>query len=236
MKYEIKEVDINSLKEFPNNPRSSDLEPIKISLEKHGQYRPLTVNQHNNQILTGNHTWLAMKELGYTTCNVMFVDVDENKARKIVLVDNRMNELATYDKSKLSNMLGDLMELGELFGTGYSADEVDNIFAETEQLEETDFEEFTGGFALSEDEIADIEKRIQTPTEKKSSERLNEIILALYKEEYDKYQENIQIISNGLSIGTTEALFLSVITLANEIEAGDITRPSLLNKIFKSGN
>lgn len=236
MKYEIKEVEINSLVEFPENPRASDLESIKISLEKHGQYRPLTVNQNNNQILTGNHTWLAMKELGYEKCNVMFVDVDDVKARKIVLVDNRLNELATYDKTKLANMLGDLMELGELFGTGYSADEVDNIFNDTEQLEETDFEEFTGGFALSEEEIANIEKRIQTPTEKKSSEPLNEIILALYKEEYENYKTNIDIIANGLSISHTEALFVSVIAIAKEIESGSVSRPNWLGKIFNNGN
>ncbi|QDP67388.1 MAG: hypothetical protein Unbinned6224contig1003_12 [Prokaryotic dsDNA virus sp.] len=236
MNYEIKNVKINSLKEFPDNPRSSNLESIKISLEKHGQYRPLTVNKNNNEILTGNHTWLAMKELGYETCDVMFVDVDDIKARKIVLVDNRLNELATYDKTKLSNMLGDLMELGALFGTGFSADEVDNIFNDTEKLEETDFEEFTGGFALTDDEIADIENRIQKPTEKKSSEHLNEIILALHKEEYENYKTNIDIVANGLSISHTEALFFTVVNLAKEINSGSVKRPNWLGKIFNNEN
>lgn len=236
MKYEIKKVLVDSLIEFPENPRSSDLEPIKESLKIHGQYRPLTVNINNNQILTGNHTWLAMKELGWETCDVMFVDVNDVKARKIVLVDNRVNELATYDKTKLSNMLGDLMELGELFGTGYSADDVDNIFAQSEQLQETDFEEFTGGFALSAEEIADIEKRIQEPTERKSAERLNEIILALYKEEYDNYKKYVDIVATKFQVGHTEALFLSVINIAKEIESGTLTRPNWLGKIFKNDN
>ena len=83
MKYEITRVDVDSLVEFPDNPRTSNLDGIKESIKKHGQYRPLTVNKNNNQILTGNHTWLAMKELGIKECAVMFVDVDELTAKKL---------------------------------------------------------------------------------------------------------------------------------------------------------
>ena len=147
MNYEIKRVDVDSLVEFPDNPRTSNLDGIKESIKKHGQYRPLTVNKKNNQILTGNHTWLAMKELGIKDCAVMFVDVDDLTAKKIVLVDNRANELATYDKEIMVDLLTEFMELGKLLGTGYSADEVDDILAGLDEVSITDFEEFQGGYA-----------------------------------------------------------------------------------------
>ena len=122
---ELKEVDIDSIKEYPNNPRLGDIEKITESLETHGQYRPLTVNQNTMEILTGNHTWLAMKELGWEKALVTFIDVDEEKAKKIVLVDNRLSDIADYDTDILTNMLQDMVE--DLVGTGYVLDDLDEL-------------------------------------------------------------------------------------------------------------
>lgn len=232
MKYEIKYVDIHSLEGFPDNPRNSSLDGIKESLKKHGQYRPLTVNKNNNQVLTGNHTWEAMKELGMDKCAVMFVDVDEITAKKIVLVDNRTNELATYNKEIMVDILAEFMELGELLGTGYSADEVDDIMAGFDEVQITEFEEFKGGYALSEEEIAEVEAKVQTPTERTVKEKLNEVILALVDEDYKKYQNNISVIYKGTGLSGTDALYSAVLSLADEIAKGKGDRPSIFGKIF----
>ena len=56
---ELNEVEVDSLKEYPDNPRQGDILKISESLNQHGQYRPLTVNKRDNTILTGNHTWKA---------------------------------------------------------------------------------------------------------------------------------------------------------------------------------
>jgi len=232
MKYEIKNVDISSLKEFPNNPRSSSIEPIKESLEKHGQYRPLTVSKDTNEILTGNHTWLAMKELGWKTCDVMFVEVDEARAKKIVLVDNRLNELATYDKEKLADMLGELMELGELFGTGYTADEVDDLYVELDEIDISAFEEFRGGYALTDEELAEAEAKLKAPSERKLKDKMNEIVLAFVESDYQKYQVYLNVIQKRTGLSGSDALFSAVKDLANEINKGEADEPSWLSKLF----
>lgn len=232
MNYEIKKVFVNSLKEFPDNPRVSNLEPIKISIEKHGQYRPLTVNKNTNEILTGNHTWLAMKELGIQQCDVMFVDVDEITAKKIVLVDNRANELATYDKEIMVDLLSEFMELGKLLGTGYSADEVDDIISAVEEVNITEFEEFTGGYALTEEEIAEVQERVSQPSDYKPKEKLQEVILALQKGVHNKYMNDLNIIQKHTGKTGTDALYEAVLNTAKDIEDGIGDRPSIFNKLF----
>ena len=232
MKYEITRVDVDSLVEFPDNPRTSNLDGIKESIKKHGQYRPLTVNKNNNQILTGNHTWLAMKELGIKECAVMFVDVDELTAKKIVLVDNRANELATYDKEIMVDLLTEFMELGKLLGTGYSADEVDDILSGLDEVSITNFEEFQGGYALSDEEIAEVESKIQSNSSSKTKERMHEVILALIDSDYKRYNNNIGIIQKGTELSSTDALYTAVLDIANDIRKGNGNRPSLFNKLF----
>ena len=232
MNYEIKTVDVDSLVEFPDNPRTSNLDGIKESIKKHGQYRPLTVNKNNNQILTGNHTWLAMKELGIKDCAVMFVDVDELSAKKIVLVDNRANELATYDKEIMVDLLTEFMELGKLLGTGYSADEVDDILAGLDEVSITDFEEFQGGYALSDEELAEVESKVQSSPSGKTKEKMHEVILALVESDYKRYHNNIGVIQKGTELTGTDALYTAVLNIADDIRYGDGKRPNIFDKLF----
>jgi ParB-like nuclease domain len=44
------------LRPYPGNPRRGDLEAIKDSLERNGQYRPIVVNRRTMEVLAGNHT------------------------------------------------------------------------------------------------------------------------------------------------------------------------------------
>lgn len=232
MNYQVLQVDIDSLKEFPDNPRSSNIEPIKESIKKHGQYRPLTVNKNTNEILTGNHTWLAMKELGMKECTAMFVDVDDMTAKKIVLVDNRANELASYDKEIMVELLSEFMELGKLFGTGYSADEVDDILSAVDEVAVTEFEEFTGGFALTDEEIAEVQERLQQPSDYKPKEKLKEVVLALQKADHSLYVVNMATIQKYSGKTGTDALYEAVLHTAKNIENGIGDRPSIFDKLF----
>ena len=84
-------------------------------------YKPIVVNRRNRQVLAGNHTLRAAKALGWETIDVVFVDVDDEMASKINAVDNRTNDLATYDPVLLGKQLANMKTLK---GTGYSADDV----------------------------------------------------------------------------------------------------------------
>jgi len=109
-------VALKQLRPHPENPRRGDLAAIRQSLEQNGQYRPIVVNRPTMEVLAGNHTLLAARQLGWQQIAATFVDVDAEQARRILLVDNRTNDLADYDAQALVEML---TELGDLEGSGY---------------------------------------------------------------------------------------------------------------------
>lgn len=116
---------------YGRNPRSGDVQLIKSSLEVNGQYKPIVVNKGTKtgrpfEILAGNHTFTAAVELEWTHIAVTFVDVDEEGAAKIVLIDNRASDEAGYDETKLLELLEELGE-GDLLGTGYSEDDLNAL-------------------------------------------------------------------------------------------------------------
>lgn len=110
-------VDIDSIQGYPGNARRGDLGLLKESLSENGQYRPIVVQHRTGYILAGNHTWQAAKELGWTTIEITLVEATEAEARKIVLVDNRGNDIAGYDETALAKLLKDLD--GDFTGTGF---------------------------------------------------------------------------------------------------------------------
>lgn len=126
-------IDINLLKIRENNPRQGNISKIKKSLKINGQYRPIVVNKKNNEILAGNHTYQAAKELGWEKIAVTWVDVSEEEAQKIVLIDNKSNDDSTYDNQILLDILNDLDNFD---GTGYSIDDYNDLFDSINNQEE----------------------------------------------------------------------------------------------------
>lgn len=137
MQHELttEQVDVNRLATYPGNPREGDIGAIAVSLEQNGQYRPIVVNKRDMTILAGNHTWKAAKYLGWETIAVTYVDVDEQQAKKIVLADNRANDLASYDNALLAEMLKSIAEedTAALLGTGFDGDDLDTLIEDLER-------------------------------------------------------------------------------------------------------
>ncbi|MGF0177251.1 ParB/RepB/Spo0J family partition protein [Streptomyces sp. Marseille-Q5077] len=126
-------VPIAELNPYHRNPRTGDLDAISESLSVNGQYRPIVVNRGTltgrpSEILAGNHTFKAAKQLGWTEIAVTWLDVDDDAAAKIVIVDNRTNDLAGYDSVLLADILTDLPDLQ---GTGYDQGQLDQLLDET---------------------------------------------------------------------------------------------------------
>ena len=115
------------LRLHPDNPRRGDLPALKGSLAFHGQYRPIVVNRQTMEVLVGNHTLRAARELGWTEIAATFVDVGPEQGRRILAVDNRTNDLAGYDSQALAALL---TELGDLDGTGYDDDALADLLDE----------------------------------------------------------------------------------------------------------
>lgn len=201
----MKTVKLSKLKQFSGNPRIGNVDLIAESLKENGQFRPLIVNK-DNTILAGNHTYLAMKQLGWKECEVHYVDVDKSQAKKIVLVDNRLNDVAGYDGELITEMLTDLLNAGELAGTGFDADDVDDLTAEFEEIDITDFEEFEGGYALSEEELEQIKQDRANAVSRNKGKPLRDVPISLQDKQYKKFKEMILTITKEKQINTSEAI------------------------------
>jgi hypothetical protein len=118
---------IGDFRTHERNVRQGDIGAICTSLEAHGQYRPIVVHRETKQILAGNHTFLAAQSLGWDKIAVTFVDCDEQQALRILVADNRANDLATYDDSALSEVLKELANGDGLAGTLYDGDDLDDL-------------------------------------------------------------------------------------------------------------
>ncbi|WP_329317908.1 ParB N-terminal domain-containing protein [Streptomyces sp. NBC_01262] len=126
-------VPIGDLTPYYRNPRNGDLPSIAESLTVNGQYRAIVVNKgthtgRHNEILAGNHTYAAAQQLGWEQIAVTWVDVDDDAAARIVIVDNRTNDLAGYDSVLLAEILS---EIPDLAGTGYDRESVDRLLDDT---------------------------------------------------------------------------------------------------------
>lgn len=126
------EVPVGELRPYAANPRNGDTEALRASLEAHGQYRPVVVRKGTGEILAGNHTYAAAVELGWDRIAATFVDVDEDEAKRIVLVDNRTSDLAGYDDGALVALL---QSLPDTAGTGFAAGDLERLLSDIAPLE-----------------------------------------------------------------------------------------------------
>lgn len=117
-------VAVGTLKPYPNNPRRGNVEAIIDSLVNHGQYRPIVANARDGMILAGHHVWIAAKQLGWKQIAVTWVDVDDETAKRILLADNRLSDIASYDERALIDMLAGL---SDLVGTGFEPEDLDSL-------------------------------------------------------------------------------------------------------------
>ncbi|MFI1100283.1 ParB N-terminal domain-containing protein [Streptomyces melanogenes] len=124
---------VGDLAPYHRNPRNGDIPSIAESLTVNGQYKAIVVNKGThtgraNEILAGNHTYAAAQQLGWERIAATWVDVDEDAAKRIVVVDNRTSDLAGYDSALLAEILEDLPDLG---GTGYDQEALDALLDDT---------------------------------------------------------------------------------------------------------
>jgi ParB-like chromosome segregation protein Spo0J len=124
-------VPISSLRMYEGNPRRGNLAVIAESLTENGQYKPLVVNKGTltgrpDEILAGNNTYLAAVSLEWESLAVTYIDVDDERARKVLLVDNKANDASGYDHEQLAAILAEIGQQN-LVGTGFSIAETEKI-------------------------------------------------------------------------------------------------------------
>lgn len=128
------DVSVASLVEHPDNPRQGDVGAISTSIERFGVYQPIVVQRSTKRVLAGNHRLKAARALGRETIPVWWLDVDDDEARAILLADNRLSDLATYDEAQLLAVVRDVAERSTLDGTGWDGDDLDDLIKKLEGM------------------------------------------------------------------------------------------------------
>jgi ParB/Sulfiredoxin domain len=122
-----RDIPIASLTPFPGNPRRGNLEEIRKSVRRLGQYRSVVVRDTGAElvILAGNHTIQAMQAEGHQTAHCGVITCTDDEARRIAAADNRLPELGDYENQALAELLAALD--GDLDGTGWTVHDLDNL-------------------------------------------------------------------------------------------------------------
>ena len=158
---EIVKVDINELISPEYNPRQitdDEMEKLKNSINEFGYVAPIIVNKYNNHIIGGNQRYEALKSLGYTDVDVIFIDEsDSNREKAINLALNKIS--GEWDFVKLADILDDL-ELNDfdISLAGFDELELENFGIEEDPKEHEPVEVVEDDY----EEPDDLEVTVQT--------------------------------------------------------------------------
>lgn len=124
--YEV--VNLSAIKRHPMNAKTHDLETIQSSLQEFGQTEPLVVSRASMHILAGNGRHHAMAMLGWSQCNVVFLDdMEPSDELRALAIHNRSAE-GKNDPHRLHKLLEAIREDRQgLIGTGYSEKFADRL-------------------------------------------------------------------------------------------------------------
>lgn len=117
---------VGAIAAHPENPNSGDLDSIGESLDANGFFGACLVQRSTGLILAGTHRWLAAKAAGLASVPVIWADVDDEHALRILLADNGTSRNRKIAQDAVARIM---KRLGSHKGTGYSAEEQERFIA-----------------------------------------------------------------------------------------------------------
>jgi ParB-like chromosome segregation protein Spo0J len=119
---------VGELRPHPRNPNHGDVGAIYESIAKNGFFGVVGYQMSTGYILFGNHRYEAALQAGATEIPAVGLDVADDEALRILLVDNRTARLATDDENVLAEVLQELAATRDgLGGTGFTGDDLDDL-------------------------------------------------------------------------------------------------------------
>jgi ParB family chromosome partitioning protein len=121
----IKRVPIHSLTPDAANVRKHDaanLRALAGSLRRFGQQKPIVIDR-NGVVRAGNGTLDAAKSLGWTHISVIQSELPISELIAYAITDNRIPELASWDKPALLTLLAE-PEIGDV---GFTDQEIQRL-------------------------------------------------------------------------------------------------------------
>jgi ParB-like nuclease domain len=112
----------------PRNVNEGSLEDVIKSIRQHGFYGTITVQLSTRHVLAGNHRLKAAVALEMPLVPVTWVDVDDELALRIVLVDNETTRKGKNNDEGLKDLLLELSKTPtSLTGLGYGSKDLENL-------------------------------------------------------------------------------------------------------------
>lgn len=118
-------VPIDQVRQFEGNPNNGDVDAVMESMQVNGVYAGVMVQSSTGAILAGNHRYAALLGLGAEQIPVDWLDVSDEAAARILLVDNRTTRLGRDNESELLALLKELADTeAGLVGTGFTEEDM----------------------------------------------------------------------------------------------------------------
>lgn len=150
----IEELSVDVIKPYENNPRFNEdaIPKVAASIRDFGWQQPIVIDK-NNVIVAGHTRYLAALSLKYkhVPC-VRASKLTPEQIRAYRLVDNKTNELATWDDMKLDEELDalpqfDFKEYGFNYGAEAEGDILDGFDSDSD-------EEVEGAFDIDKSKVS----------------------------------------------------------------------------------
>lgn len=135
-KQEYRLAAVSELRVHPRNPKKGDVDAIAESIERNDFYGAAVVQKSTGFILAGNHRYKGAIEKGLTEIPIIEIDCDDATAERILLADNRIADLGTYDQAALLALVEDRAKSGDLRGTGFADADLERMKAKLQAPEE----------------------------------------------------------------------------------------------------
>lgn len=128
---EIREINIDEIKPYKNNPReisNEAVEKVVKSIKVFGYNQPIVVD-NDNVIVVGHTRWKALKKLGKEKVFIIKKNFTKNNAVAYRIMDNRANEESKWQNKLLKEELNLLQDENfDLDLTGFDETELDQFF------------------------------------------------------------------------------------------------------------
>lgn len=156
----VAEMPIAELIPHPQNPNRGNIGAISESISANGYFGAAGYQRSTKRILFGNHRVEAARLAGAEFVPALEIDVDDEAALKIMLVDNRSATFAENDKELLADILQHLSATQHaLDGTGFTPEYLDELLEELGNISQS-FDDATSSDAITSFEFVEYTLRV----------------------------------------------------------------------------
>ena len=141
---DIQIIEISKLKRAEYNPRKEltpedpEYQQLKKSIVEFGYVVPVVVNK-DYTVIGGHQGLTVLEDLGYKKIECSVQDLNKTQEKALNLALNKINGI--WDNEKLEKILAELKELEfDMDITGFSPEELNDIFNDTLEATEDDFD------------------------------------------------------------------------------------------------